>query len=83
MSEFKNIADQEFQILVGGVMGEIAQFLKKKDYNVFVVIVALEMIQQNLISQTYNIMGKKVEIHNASNSKNKGEKNDRSQELSS
>lgn len=65
MSEFKNIADQEFQILVGEVTGEIAQFLKEKDYNVFVVIVALEMIKQNLISQTYNIMGKKSEKNNA------------------
>lgn len=46
------IIDQEFTIAVGDTMREITEFLKVKDYNVFVAITALEMIKQNLITGT-------------------------------
>lgn len=46
------IIDQEFTIAVGDTMREITEFLKAKDYNVFITIAALEMIKQNLITET-------------------------------
>ena len=48
------IIDQEFTIAVGDTMKDITEFLKEKDYNVFVAITALEMIKQNLIQATAN-----------------------------
>lgn len=47
-----SIIDQEFTIAVGDTMKEITEFLKNKDYNVFVAITALEIIKQNLIAET-------------------------------
>ena len=46
------LIDQEFTIAVGDTMQDILKFLKEKDYNVFVAIAALEMIKQNLITET-------------------------------
>ena len=50
------LADQEFTIAVGDAMKDIAEFLKAKNYNVFVTIVVLEMIKQNLVIQTAKVI---------------------------
>lgn len=46
------LIDQEFTIAVGDAMKDILEFLKEKDYNVFVTVAALEIIKQNLIIET-------------------------------
>lgn len=46
------IIDQEFTIAIGDTMREITEFLKVKDYNVFIAIMALEIIKQNLVTET-------------------------------
>lgn len=46
------LIDQEFTIAIGDTMEDIVKFLKKKDYNVFVAIAALEIAKQNLITET-------------------------------
>lgn len=46
------IIDQEFTIAVGDTMREITEFLKTKDYNVFITITVLEIIKQNLVTET-------------------------------
>lgn len=45
------LVDQEFTIAVGDTMKDITEFLRTKDYNVFVTITALEMIKQNMITE--------------------------------
>lgn len=46
------LIDQEFTIAVGDAMKDILEFLKEKDYNVFITVAALEIIKQNLIIET-------------------------------
>lgn len=53
------IIDQEFTIAVGDTMREITEFLKTKDYNVFIAITALEIIKQNLVTETVKHVARK------------------------
>ena len=57
-----NILDQELQIAVGKATEELAKFLKSKDWNIFVSIIALEITKQMLTNRTLEYLGSKEKI---------------------